>query len=126
MSEIIPTNPPALTGLYRKADTPNPETWNLPFEYAVFADADVEDAQADGWMLAADALASLNVKPETEAKASPYAEILAASVAEILPLLDTSDVEELKALRAEEAASAKPRAGLLTAIDKAIAAKSEN
>lgn len=108
------------TMLYRPRETPNEQAWNLPFDITVVDDTDIADAQAEGWMLSADALA-WRATPEP----GPYDSFLDASVAEITPLLDEMTADELTQLRAAEQGG-KTRAGLISAIDKAIAAKTKD
>lgn len=105
----------SVTMLYRKRDTINAEAFNLPLDTIIVADAEVEDAMAEGWQHAAEAIASLE-------PASPYADILDNTAKDIEALLPGMTAAELHDMRAAEAAE-KARAGLLTAIDKAIAAQ---
>lgn len=103
--------------LYRPREMPNEQAWNLPFDITVVADHDIEDAKAEGWMLSAEALAwHANPAP------GPYADILDNTAKDIEALLPDMTAAELRDMRAAEAAG-KARAGLLTAIDKAIAAQ---
>lgn len=110
------------TMLYRPREAPNAEAWNLSFDTTIVADEDIEDAKAEGWMLSADALA-WHAAPKPSA--GPYDSFLDANVAEIVPLLADMTVEELTQLMAAEQGG-KTRAGLVAAINKAIAAKTKD
>lgn len=108
------------TMLYRKRAEKNAEAFNLPLDTIIVADDDIGGAMAEGWLDAASAIASL-----TSPKPGPYDSFLDATVAEITPLLDEMTADELTQLRAAEEGG-KTRAGLLTAIDKAITAKTKD
>jgi hypothetical protein len=60
--------PEPTTMLYRAGDTVNPEAWNLKLDTLIVADADIDAAKADGWLLAADALKPAK-KPAAQDKA---------------------------------------------------------
>lgn len=114
------------TMLYRPREAINDQAWNLPFDITVVSDEDIQHAEAEGWMLAADALAwhaAPKAKPAPEP--GPYDSFLDASVADILPLLADMSADELKSLKAAEEGG-KTRAGLIAAIDKAIVAKTKD
>jgi hypothetical protein len=104
------------TMLYRPGGEPNPEAWNEPIETTIVADEDIEAALEEGWFLHPSDF------PDAVAAPGPYDSFLDATVAEIIPLLEDMTDEELKSLKAAEEAG-KTRASLITAIDKAIAAK---
>lgn len=113
----------SITMLYRKRDTINAEAFNLPLDTIIVADDDIGGAMAEGWLDALSAIASLDVKVAPEP--GPYDSFLDASVAEITPLLDDMTADELTQLLAAEQGG-KTRAGLVTAINKAIAAKTKD
>jgi len=106
------------TMLYRKRDGKNAEAFNLPLDTIIVADSEIDDAMAEGWLHAAEAVASLDGP-------GPFASILDGSVAEIVTLFDQMTADELSQMRAAET-NGKTRAGLITAIDKAIAAKTKD
>lgn len=114
------------TMLYRPREALNDQAWNLPFDITVVADPDIQDAEAEGWMLAADALAwHADPKGKPAPEPGPYDSFLDASVADILPLLDEMSAAELTQLLAAEQGG-KTRSGLVGAIEKAIAAKTKD
>lgn len=115
------------TMLYRKRDEKNAEAFNLPLDTIIVVDGDVEGAMAEGWLHAAEAIASLDAKPEPKAapEPGPYDSFLDANVADILPLLDDMTAAELTQLLAAEQGG-KTRSGLVGAIEKAIAAKTKD
>lgn len=43
-----------VTMLYRASETVNPEAWNRKLDTLIVADADIAEAQSQGWLLAAD------------------------------------------------------------------------
>lgn len=109
----------SVTMLYRKRDEANAEAFGLPLDTIIVADADIEGAKEEGWLDVASAIASL------EAPSGPYAEILDQKVPDIIALFDAMSGAELHDMRAAEN-NGKTRAGLITAIDKAIAAKTKD
>lgn len=108
----------SVTMLYRKREEKNTEAFNLPLDTIIVADSELEDAMAEGWLHAADAIASLDAVKNT----GPFAEILDQKVSDIIALFDAMTADELSQMRAAEQ-NGKTRAGLIAAIDKAIAAK---
>lgn len=110
----------SVTMLYRKRDSVNAEAFNLPLDTIIVADDDIDGAMEEGWLDVTAAIASLDVKGS-----GPYAEILDQKVPDIVALFDAMSVEELRDMRAAED-NGKTRAGLLTAIDKAITAKTQD
>jgi len=112
----------SVTMLYRKRDEKNAEAFNLPLDTIIVADSEIDDAMAEGWLHAAEAIASLD---KAAAKAGPYAEILDQKVPDIIALFDAMSAEELGDMKVAEQGG-KTRAGLISAIDKAIAAKTKD
>jgi len=114
------------TMLYRPREAINPEAWNLPLDTIIVDATEVEDAKAEGWLEAADAVEAANVpkaaEPHVPAEPGPYDSLLDAPVADIVPLLIEMSADELVSLRAAEV-TGKTRKGLLAEIDKAIEAK---
>jgi hypothetical protein len=115
----------SVTMLLRPRAENNPEAWNLPFDTTIVADTDIEDAAAEGWMTYDVALAATQPAEAEQPEPGPYDSFLDASVAEILPLLDDMSAGELRQLLAAEQGG-KTRAGLVIAINKAIAAKTKD
>lgn len=96
------------TMLYRPGSEPNPEAWNLPVETLSVEDEMVPDALADGWYAHPSefpAVGSFSLLSEN-----------AKTIIEHLPALTR---EELAALLEAEKAG-KARAGVMTAIEKAL------
>lgn len=109
------------TMLYRPAialTAFNPEAWNLPLDTLIVEDGAIDAARADGWLTGAEAVEALVPNEDL----SPYDSILDTPVAEIVPLLNEFTVDELSLLLAAEHAG-KTRKGLITEIEKALAAK---
>lgn len=67
------TDPTSTTMLYRAGDSRNLEAWNRKLDTLIVADDGVKDAQADGWLLAAD-LPEDDDAPAKATKAKPAAE----------------------------------------------------
>lgn len=108
----------SVTMLYRKREAVNAEAFNLPLDTIIVADGEIDDAMAEGWLHADAAISSLDAQKII----GPYAEILDQKVPDITALFDAMSATELRDMRIAEQGG-KTRAGLLTAIDKAIAAK---
>lgn len=110
----------SVTMLYRKREEVNAEAFNLPLDTIIVADEDVEGAMGEGWLDAASAIASLK-----DTAPGPFASILDGTVAEVKTLLDQMTADELADMHAAEM-NGKTRDGLIYAINKAIAAKTQD
>ena len=105
------------TMLYRRCSEVNPAAWNKCVETRVVEDEDIDTAQGEGWLLAADILPTLD-----EQEPGPFDTFLDSPIKELVPLLPEMTKEELQQLRAAEVGG-KTRAGLIAEIDKAIESK---
>lgn len=117
----IAANKPAMNIVVPSTDTPLADMDRSQLEATARAEMDLSNA-SDDQLIAAIEKQRASVSGDAPAADGPDLTILDGTVPDVTAKLDALDADHLTALRAAEVAG-KDRAGALTAIDAAIAAK---